>query len=215
MRSPFDPSFPLSSSAGSASRYAVRWVAVLAIGWLAGCAISPPTPSGDQTAWMARQKELARLDHWQAVGRIGVVNGQDGWHANFQWNQQEPDYRIDLIGPLGQGRVLIQGNGRQVSLQTQDGRNQTAPDPDTLLEQSLGVRLPVDGLRYWIRGLPGPGPVTALHVDGSGRLTRLEQQGWTIDYPAYAPAPSRELPARITARRQDVSVKLVIEQWTL
>jgi len=128
--------------------------------------------------------------------------------------QQNAEYRIDLIGPLGQGRVLVQSDGREVNLQTQDGQRWTAPDPDALLEQALGVRLPVGGLRYWVRGLPAPGPA-APQVDADGRLIRLEQNGWVIEYPAYASTSvfNLDLPERIVARRQDLSVKLVIEQW--
>lgn len=199
-----------------ASKRPCWMIAVLVLtGLLASCATPLPTTPVDQNpAWTARQKELARLTHWETAGRIGVVNGQDGWHAHFQWVQQNAEYRIDLIGPLGQGRVLVQSDGREVNLQTQDGQRWTAPDPDTLLEQALGVRLPVGGLRYWVRGLPAPGPA-APQIDADGRLIRLEQNGWVIEYPAYASTSvfNLDLPERIVARRQDLSVKLVIEQW--
>ncbi|MEH6874070.1 MAG: lipoprotein insertase outer membrane protein LolB [Candidatus Competibacter sp.] len=183
----------------------------------AGCAVAPPTSPTTPDAWVARQSTLARLTQWQADGRIGVVNGQDGWHASFQWAQQDPTYRIDIIGPLGQGRVTIQGDEREVSIQTQDGQRSTAPDPDLLLEQTLGLRLPVTGLRYWVRGLPAPGPTALLQTDAAGRLTRLEQNGWVIEYPSYAPSSvfNLDLPERIVARRLDLGVKLVIEQWML
>jgi outer membrane lipoprotein LolB len=188
---------------------------VLALALLAGCAAPPISSPAAQSAWAARQPVLAKLSHWRTVGRIGVVNEQDGWHANFQWDQQGPAYRIDLIGPLGQGRVVVQGDAEQVSIQTQDGQNWTASDADALLEQSLGVRLPVKGLRYWVRGLPEPGAAPVIETDAEGRLTRLEQNGWIIDYSAYTPTRRIELPARMVARRSDLCVKLVIEQWNL
>jgi outer membrane lipoprotein LolB len=185
----------------------------MALALLAGCATSPFSSPAAQTAWSARQSALVQLTHWQAAGRIGVVNEQDGWHANFQWDQQGSTYRIDLIGPLGQGRVAVQGDEHVVSVQTQDGQQWTASDADTLLEQSLGVRLPVNGLRYWVRGLPEPGAPPRIELDGEGRLIRLEQNGWIIEYPAYVTVARFDLPTRIVARRQDLSVKLVIEQW--
>jgi outer membrane lipoprotein LolB len=167
-------------------------------------------------AWTARQAVLLNLTQWNAAGRIGVVNGPDGWHAGFQWAQQDAGYRIDLIGPLGQGRVRVEGDEQTVRIQTADGQTQTAPNPDALLEQAVGARLPVNGLRYWIRGLPEPGAAPTLQVDADGRLIRLEQNGWTIEYPAYVYAAplSLELPERIVARRQDLSVKLIIEDWS-
>ena len=179
-----------------------------------GCA-TPPAPFSASPAWTARQPALGQLSRWRAVGRIGVVNERDGWHANFQWEQRGADYRIDLVGPLGQGRVVVRGADGQVQVQTQDGQSWSAPDPDAALEQSLQVRLPVSGLRYWIRGLPEPGSRPVMQTDDQGRLTRLEQNGWVIEYPAYTPVAPLELPARIVARRLDLSVKLVIEQWTL
>jgi len=104
-----------------------------------------------------------------------------------------------------------------VRIQTQDGQNWTAPDADDLLEQSLGVRLPVKKMSYWVRGLPEPGSTPGLQTDAHGRLTRLEQNGWVIVYPTYAPTSqlNLDLPERIVARRPDLSVKLVIEQWKL
>lgn len=189
----------------------------LLVALLSGCTVAPPSSLTAPDAWTTRQSVLTRSTRWHATGRIGVVNDQDGWHASFQWAQQDNGYRIDLIGPLGQGRVSIEGDNRAVRIQTQDGQNRTAPDPDTLLEQTIGTRLPVTGLRYWARGLPAPGPTSLLQTDAAGRLTRLEQNGWVIEYPAYVPTsiPNLDLPERIMARRQDLSVKLVIEQWTL
>ncbi|MDS4032314.1 MAG: lipoprotein insertase outer membrane protein LolB [Candidatus Contendobacter sp.] len=196
-------------------RFALLAAALTAL--LFGCATPSSIPSTAQGAWTARQATLAHLTTWRADGRIGVVSGQDGWHASFQWSQQDSGYHIDLSGPLGQGRVVVESDGAWVRIQTQDGRNWTAPDADDLLEQALGVRLPVNGLRYWARGLPEPGSPPVLQTDASGRLTRLEQQGWVIEYPAYTPTSrlNLDLPERIIARRQDLSVKLVIEQWTL
>jgi outer membrane lipoprotein LolB len=192
------------------------WIeSVLALTLLSGCA-TPPTLSPEAvSAWTTRQSTLKQLTTWQADGRIGVISGQDGWHASFQWAQRDSGYRIDLIGPLGQGRVIIENEGWEVRIQTQDGQNWTAPDADDLLEQSLGVRLPVNGLRYWVRGLPEPGSTPVLQTDANGRLTRLEQNGWVIEYPAYTPTAllNLDLPERIVARRPDLSVKLVIEQW--
>ena len=190
---------------------------ILTLTLLSGCAIPPTTSPEAAAAWTARQSRLAQLTAWQADGRIGVVSGQDGWHASFQWAQQDAGYRIVLLGPLGQGRVLIESDGSETRIQTQDGQNWTASDADALLEQNLGARLPVNGLRYWARGLPEPGSTPTLQIDGQGRLTRLEQNGWVIEYPAYAPTSvlNLDLPERIVARRQDLSVKLVIEQWTL
>ncbi len=182
---------------------------------LSACTTSPVSSPEAMHAWGVRQTKLAQLTTWQAEGRIGVIHGQDGWHARFQWVQQPSAWRIDLIGPLGQGRVLVESDAQGARVQTQDGQKWTALDADELLEQSLGLRLPVNGLRYWVRGLPEPGSAPVLNLDASGRLIRLEQNGWVIEYPAYTPSAivGLDLPERMMARRTDLNVKLVIEQW--
>ncbi|MEZ5576808.1 MAG: lipoprotein insertase outer membrane protein LolB [Candidatus Competibacteraceae bacterium] len=45
--------------------------------------------------------------------------------------------------------------------------------------------------------------------DAAGRLTRLEQNGWAIEYPAYAPSSvfNLDLPERIVARRLDLGAR--------
>ncbi|RUQ33697.1 MAG: outer membrane lipoprotein LolB [Candidatus Competibacteraceae bacterium] len=203
---------PLSSPIRQKMQFSMALVLAL----LTGCAVSPTTSPEATKAWVARQSALQHLTQWNAAGRIGVVNGSEGWHAGFQWAQQGSDYRIDLIGPLGQGRVRVEGDEQAVRIQTADGQIQTAPNPDVLLEQAVGARLPVNGLRYWIRGLPEPGTAPAVQTDAEGRLIRLEQDGWIIEYLAYAYAAplSLDLPERIMARRQELSVKLIIEEWS-
>ncbi len=179
---------------------------------------TPPTNISDTAIadlWTARRKALENLHHWQIKGRVGIIRGEEGWHADFRWQQHAPDYRIDVVGPLGQGRVLIKGSDQAIQVKTQDGRRWNAPDPDTALENGLGVRLPLSGLRYWVRGLPAPGTVDDQQMDAKGRLTVLEQKGWIIKYPAYVQTETVDLPARITAKRIGLSVKLAIEQWNL
>jgi len=151
----------------------------------------PETPA--RTSY-ADEKDKAALDRALAEEIVGAVHGPEAGY-----------------------RITIQGDEHEVSIQTQDGQRSTAPDPDLLLEQTLGLRLPVTGLRYWVRGLPAPGPTALLQTDAAGRLTRLEQNGWVIEYPTYAPSSvfNLDLPERIVARRLDLGVKLVIEQWML
>jgi outer membrane lipoprotein LolB len=63
--------------------------------------------------------------------------------------------------------------------------------------------------------VPDPAQPSELAGDEQGRLTRLEQGGWVIDYPAYGQVAALELPTRIQAQRDQIKVKLVIEQWNL
>jgi outer membrane lipoprotein LolB len=181
---------------------------------MAGCAgpaLQPPAA----VPWLARQEALTGVRDWSIDGRIGITNAQEGWHASLQWAQQGPAYAIDLFGPWGQGRVRIEGDARGVSVRTADGQVRRAADPERLLGETLGVRIPLNGLRYWVRSLPDPNRPSELQGDPQGRLSRLEQDGWVIDYPRYAQVGSMELPAQIRARQEDWQVRIAIREWNL
>lgn len=182
---------------------------------LAACAPRAPLGPIARDPWLARKAVLINLQEWAISGRMGVTTEHEGWHASLFWTQQGQNYQIDLIGPLGQGRIRIQGDASGVTVQTADGRVISAEDPERLLEETLGVRVPVTGLKYWVRGLPAAVQYTELTGDEQGRLTHLEQGGWVIDYSDYEPVAELDLPTRIRARQGDLQVRLVIGQWNL
>ena len=185
---------------------------------LGACASAPPSQPLTGAAWEARQQTLSRLDDWTLIGRIGVTAESEGWHGSLRWSQRKRDYAIDIVGPLGQGRIAIQGNDYGVRVRTADGEY-TAGDPEQLLVETTGLRIPLRGLLYWVRGLPKPDVAAVLSGDDQGRLTHLEQEGWLIDYLSYVPVEIREttldLPDRINARQDGLQVKLVIREWDL
>jgi len=184
-----------------------------ALALLAGCAT--PVETATHPAWPARQRALAALRDWSVNGRLAVTTAQEGWHVSLYWVQQGPVYSIDLIGPLGQGRVRIQGDAQGVALRTADGQFQRATDADELLERAVGVRIPLNGLLYWVRGLPAPGQPDSLALDEQGRLSRLEQGGWQIDYLDYMPVAPLELPRRIRATQGEIKVQVIVNEWSL
>lgn len=172
----------------------------------------PPAPA----PWQARQRRLGSLERWDLSGRISVIQGEEGWHGSVRWRQTPGGYSIDLVGPLGQGRIAIDGDAQRVRLRTADGRELTATDADVLLAEVTGLAVPISGLLYWIRGLPAPTPPSAdLVGDEEGRLTQLQQGGWSIDFNRYTEIDDLQLPARINARQDGLQVKLAINAWEI
>lgn len=183
----------------------------------------PPDRAADGAAeplWQQRQQALTALQSWSLNGRIAVLTAQQGWHAGVRWMEQDGEYHIHLDAPLGQGAAEIIGNRAGVVLRTSDGEFSAASAED-LLEQRLGWRLPVSGLRYWVRGLPDMrAPVASHTLDAAGRLTRLQQSGWDIEFKRYAPVGPLELPDKIfltnnsTGTDATLEIRLVIERWS-
>lgn len=194
----------------------MRLLPILLALLLAGCSTSPPRPLPDdnQLAWQARQMQLAELDNWQLSGRLAIQTDHEGWHVKIDWTQQHQAYTIQLIAPLGQGAMRLQGDEHFVTLQTDDGESFSAPDPGALLQQRFGWRVPVVALRYWVLGLPAPGP-HEQQLDDYGRLTRLQQGEWEVQFPDYENHSGVELPRRVFVNNHRAKVRLVVSEWQL
>jgi outer membrane lipoprotein LolB len=51
--------------------------------------------------------------------------------------------------------------------------------------------------------------------DEAGRLSHLEQSGWSIDYQRYQLVEGAAVPAKMQLAHEDIDVRLVINQWQL
>ncbi len=184
---------------------------------LTACASSPPVPDTDKDYnWRLHQEKLVQLTNWGLAGRISVQLEQEGWSASLYWTQVRDKYQLRIVAPLGRGTVEISGNEDSVSLHTADNRILEDRDVELLMQQNLGWQVPIDALVYWIKGLPEPGAATSsLEIDSMGRLAALNQSGWNISYEKYINIDGYDLPARMTVQREQLKLRLSINQWTL
>lgn len=186
---------------------------------LAGCAAVPEAPLPDvppEQALELREQRLGAIRHWTCVGRVGATDGRDSLSASMRWVQNRDGYRIRLSGPLGQALVELTGSAAGVSLRTAESGTFYASTPEVLLDEQFGWRLPVSGLRYWILGLPMPDAAVSLReLDEHGRIRRLAQSGWRIEYLDYTQVDGVDLPSRLELRHPDLSARIAVRTWQL
>jgi outer membrane lipoprotein LolB len=197
----------------------IRLFACLLLAALIGaCATRPPLSGVQRDAeWRRHRDQVAGLEQWGLKGRIAIRLQQEGWSASLHWRQRRADYAIRLIGPLGNGMYELRGSDGMVQLQTPDDRLLQAPDAAALLQETLGWQVPVDGLRYWVRGLPAPGSEPqSMALDERGRLQSLEQDGWQVHYSRYGLfRGGLVLPEKLTLERRDLRLRLSIHAWEI
>lgn len=178
--------------------------------------VGPQLTSSQRPAdWTKRQAQLLRLQHWTTVGAVGMRTSQAAWSASFNWQQQANNYRLQLLAPLGAGTLLLAGNAEQVELSTSKGEHYQASDTQALLYERTGWYLPVERLRYWIRGIPAPGIPAKLNFDNQQRLASLEQQDWQVQYPEFVSVNGLELPKILILTNPYFKIRVVVKQWTL
>ncbi len=152
-----------------------------------------------------------------------------GGEVSLRWGRNDRRYTIDLSGPLGHGLVRLQQSGDGARLEDSDGHVYYAANAERLLFRTTGWRVPLDGLAYWIRGLPVPDVPNEQNLDRAGLLRQLRQMGWRIRFLAYARYGHYVLPSDIKLTRQGskrltgasraghsvrpVEARLVIERW--
>jgi len=187
---------------------------------LSGCDVlvlsEPPVKpvTDQQSAWQAHNKRLSQLDTWNIDGRISVRLDEEAWHANILWRQIDKAYHIQIFGPFGAGAIQLDGSPQAVVL-THDGRQTHSNDPEQLLAQQIGWRVPVKGLRFWTVGQAIPGEPAQIELDPAGRLAILRQNGWKIRYRRYVDTAGFTLPGKIFMDNEGLDVRLVIDNWQI
>ncbi len=220
------------SAAGAVSDARRAWVrvarcalsAALVTLLLAGCASlrgppNPPSPAVPASApdWPQRRATLQGANEFTLKGRLAVAAGEEGFSAGLRWQQRDREARIELDGPLGVGGLRLVASGEDIELTTSRGERLDGAAARAELERRLGFALPLESLRYWVRGVPDPARAAEERRESDApRLAGLAQDGWLIDYAAYLDdAAWGALPRRLSAVRGGTRLRLVIEGWSV
>jgi outer membrane lipoprotein LolB len=180
---------------------AVLVAALLALG-VAGCTTLPPQPSASVP--------LPGASTWSLLGRISVANGEERLSGQIRWEHRAATDDILLTSPLGQGVARIVRDSAGVALEVPGRGVRRAIDAEALTRDALGYALPVQGLSAWVQARPEDARPFTQTRDGAGRVSRLIQDGWAIDYLEYS-ADGR--PRKLALERDGLAIRLVIDQW--
>ncbi len=177
--------------------------------------LPPGSEVSKQTAWKVHQANIQGLTNWKLKGRVAGKSNNQGFRAGVQWHQLQSNYVIDLHGPLGRKVAVISGMKGNVQLKTSKGEHFEADNAENLMQELFGYALPVDGLRHWLLGVPDPKqPHNTLVLNEQGRLSQLDQAGWSIKYSRYHDG-SLVLPALIQISNTTVHANIKVDRWTL
>jgi len=146
---------------------------------------------------------------WAFVGRMAVSDKNDSFSASITWKHQDSQDKLELSGPFGQGRTLIELTDEGVVIDNGDERMQYSGNADELVSRQVGVDIPVSALKYWVLGLVEPELEYDLLEKG------FVQSGWNVKYQQMQVVGQNTMPRKIRVEQGDVKLKLIINHWDL
>ncbi|MCG2575396.1 lipoprotein insertase outer membrane protein LolB [Dechloromonas sp. XY25] len=183
-----------------------RLFLALAFGLLAACASVP-------RAALAPRDDVRNFSLDARFALRATLPGQSAQSSGgrLTWTHQHDSDRILVANPLGYGVAEIDASPTISRLRTADGKERESGDPDALIEDVTGLRLPVARLPGWLLGRAGSN--ARIAADALGRPGQLREAGWQVDY-FYDDERPTALPARLTISRPgELELKLRIEEW--
>ncbi|MBL8428842.1 MAG: outer membrane lipoprotein LolB [Dechloromonas sp.] len=184
----------------------LRFALLLAASLLTACASAPPA----QPALRDHIRDFALEGRFALrVTLPGQAAQSSG--GRLTWTHQNRSDRVLLSSPLGYGVAEIETTPEISRLRTADGKTRESTDPDALIEDVTGQRLPISRLPSWLLGRSGGRAL--IESDAQGRPARLTEDGWQVDYSFEDDSPGA-LPARLTlSRNGEIELRLRIEEW--
>ncbi len=183
---------------------------------LAGCASVKPQQPSLANATTSVTEQTSRAYHGRVAVQYVDQNGQQrNAYGNFDWQEAGDTVTLQLRNPLGQTLAIVTSSPAAASLELPNRQPLTADNVSTLMQNSLGFALPVEGLRYWLQPSAAPTSRAKTEQDPQdpSHLKEIVQDGWTIDYLAYADAPATGLKRVNLSREQPpLDIKLVLDQ---
>jgi outer membrane lipoprotein LolB len=185
---------------------------------LTACATRPPAGTGQverESLYLQRLARLENVDAWALDGRLAISDEKDGGSGSFKWQRDATSSRMDFHGALGRGAWRLRADANGAELDFADGTTYVGESVEMLVHEQVGWAVPVEPLRWWVRGLVAPGAVQQRTLDPDGTLSTLQQDGWAIEYGRYADVGDVAMPVRMTARQADRTVKIAVRKWRL
>ncbi len=194
---------------------------LMAVSFLTACAQAPKIdseiePASKTQLWLNHQLAVSAIQSWDINGRIAVKNEKESGTVTLFWNQFLTNYEIRFVAPLGQGTYILTGTPNGVVMKMPKDITLVAEDSEQLLREGLGWDVHLNGLKFWVRGLPEPGiKYSKLLLDDEGRLMNMDQSGFNVSVSRYTEQDGISLPEKLTIKSDNIQLKVIIQTWEI
>jgi outer membrane lipoprotein LolB len=202
----------------------IAFTAALVLGACSVQPTQPPSPAppevpeiSPEERWEQRRDALYAVQEWRLRGKVGYRLPDDAGSASLHWRQLGPQSELRLSGPLGTGSTQIRNEGALLRV-SRDGIARLYPaDAAPWLPGGTLLPVPIDSIRYWLKGLPDPNHLIDALMIQDALAREIRQNGWNIRIDDYRDVSGLALPARLTLESLDTDLRLtlILREWTL
>jgi outer membrane lipoprotein LolB len=187
--------------------------------FLASCATAPKPAVNLNTS--AHQLSLEQQKNWLIKGKLGFKNPDEkNRSANFRWQQTPQTYKLNFFVPIiGTSLLNMKGDENGVTL-VADDKTYRDSDPSHLIRRVTGWQIPVEKLRFWIKGQHHKND--QVLTSDQGWVSQLKPicnncQNWLINYDNYKLVDKVWLPHKMILYNSLNNSQLLIRvnEWDL
>ena len=155
------------------------------------------------TSCISRAPDASDSDSWRMQARVAIKTQNKAASFGIKWHQEPDSFDLRLSGVLGIPVAHIYGDETRVVIEIPKEGSFEADSASNLLKQYTGLILPIESMRYWVRGNPAP-DIPYQYFDKT-----LHQSGWQIDYLRY----EGDDPVKMRLTRPELNILLVVKSW--
>ena len=161
------------------------------------------------------EDQIVPAADFNILGRISIQNQDQRFSGSFRWQHLASSDEILLFTPLGQAVAEVAKGDDGVRLITSKLEAFYANDVESLTQEVLGWRLPLDGLQYWIQGTHSPATAAQKDLDNKDQVIAIRQDGWKIHYGSYMVPQKNQipLPKTLDLVYENLRIRLVVDDW--
>ncbi len=194
---------------------------IICLATLNACSVfetQPRLPDSDKHYdWASVEPQLRELTHWSLFGKLGVRTPEESITiAINKWDQAEDQFEIDLSSTFfGLGSSKLFGTSDFLSIFQSGEQPLSSFEPDKLVEEALGIPLPLSYLSSWIKALPVENLTYTQKVNEQGLPEVMVQDNWTLTFSHYRTDYDPPLPGKIKLENKRIRMILAVKEWTL
>ena len=147
---------------------------------------------------------------------MNVRAERGAYPGRIRWQHAPASDEVWLYTPVGSAVAHMRQDARGAMLTTADGKEYRAAHVTELADKVLGYQLPLEGLQYWVRGLPWPALNRAERQDDAeGHPRKIQQGDCQVTYLDWQPAGASGLPSKLDVAGEGLRMRLVVDQWKI